>query len=390
MLTKSSNQSAMKQKIKQNILNRSLIGITAIVLVLVGVFGVAPIARASLQEQINELQAQNSVKQEKVEGLEDEATSIEDKINRLQDQINGLQAEISKNQSAISNLENDIRKAEKELDKQKELLGSNIREMYLEGDVSTLEMLASSKDLSEFVDKQQYRNSVQNKIADTLDKIRELKQKLDDQKVTLERRLKNQQLAQTEIREQRGEQDALLGLNENQRNKIDGDIKQNSKKIEELKRQQALENMRLFGGSGGVLGGGSYPWGYAKCIHTGQVDGPCYNYDWGIDGSIWNPNTGGYGYRNCTDYVSWKIRSQGRYVPSGLGNAKMWDNNMPSSSTPKAGDAAVSNGGYYGHVMYVEAVNGNGTITISDYNRAGTGKYSTSTISSSGLSFISF
>jgi surface antigen len=39
--------------------------------------------------------------------------------------------------------------------------------------------------------------------------------------------------------------------------------------------------------------------------------------------------------------------------------------------------------------MYVEAVNGN-QITISDYNRAGTGKYATSTISASGLSFLTF
>jgi hypothetical protein len=42
--------------------------------------------------------------------------------------------------------------------------------MYLEGKTSTLEMLASSKDLSDFVDKQQSRNAVQSKVKDTMAK----------------------------------------------------------------------------------------------------------------------------------------------------------------------------------------------------------------------------
>jgi surface antigen len=73
-----------------------------------------------------------------------------------------------------------------------------------------------------------------------------------------------------------------------------------------------------------------------------------------------------------------------------LGNANTWDDRYPSDNSPSAGDAAVSNVGEYGHVMYVESVNGNGTINISDYNRAGTGKYNTSTISAAGLSFLTF
>ena len=360
------------------------------VLLVMGTAGVAvPVVKASIQDEINQLSQENANKQSQNGALANEALSLQDKINGLQSKINALQTEINDNQTQIATLEGDIVKAEAELAKQRNLLGQNIRAMYVEGDVSTLEMLASSQDLSEFVDKQQYRTSVQSKIKDTLDKVNDLKHQLSAQRETLQRRLDDSKRNQNEIAKQKSEQDALLGLNENQRNALDSQIKGNSKKIEELKRQQAIENMRLFGGGGGVTGGGGYPWGYAACIHTGQVEGFCPNYDWAVGGSIWNPNTGGYGYRNCTDYVAWKIRSNGQYVPAGLGNAKDWDNNYPSSSTPHVGDAAVSNAGTYGHVMYVEAVNGN-QITISDYNRAGTGKYATSTISASGLSFLSF
>lgn len=382
---------ALKQKSSQNqsyLKKRFVILAVLISVVLAGVS--VPVVRASLQDQINQLAAENADKQNQNNVLANQATSLQGQIDALQSKINALQAEINDNQSQITALEGEIVKAEAELTKQKDLLGSNIRAMYVEGDVSTLEMLASSKDLSEFVDKQQYRTSVQSKIKDTLDTITALKHQLSGQRETLQRRLDDTKRNQNELAKQRSDQDELLGLNEGQRSALDSQIKGNSKKIAELQRQQALENMRLFGGGGGVTGGGGYPWGYAACIHTGQVEGACANYDWAVNGSIWNPNTGGYGYRNCTDYVAWKIRSEGRYVPAGLGNAKDWDNNYPSDGSPSPGDAAVSNSGTYGHVMYVEAVNGNGTITISDYNRAGTGKYATSTISAAGLSFLSF
>lgn len=355
-----------------------------------------PAVRANLQSQIDSLNAANNRKEAANDQLEDEAASLEDKINKLTQRINSLQAQINSNKEKIADVEARIVKAQKELEIQKDLLGKNIRAMYVEGEISTLEMLASSNDLSEFVDKEQYRTSVQEKIKETLDKVNALKEELHQQQQTLEARLKEQQRSQNEIAEQKAEQDELLGLNQGQRNALDSEIRKNSKRIEELKRQQVLENLRLFGGGGGgTIGGGGYPWGSARCIHTGQVGGSCPNYDWAVGGSIWNPNTGGYGYRNCTDWVSYRIRSSGRFVPGGLGNANTWDDRAPdfgygTGSTPKAGAAAVSNSGFYGHVMYVEAVNGNGTITISDYNRAGTGKYSTSTISASGLVFVYF
>lgn len=382
----------MKQKTSQKnpspVKKRFLVAAVLLSMVVAGVS--VPAVKASLQDQINQLSQENADKQAQNNALANEATSLQDKINGLQSKINALQTEINDNQTQITNLEGEITKAEAELTKQRDLLGQNIRAMYVEGDVSTLEMLASSQDLSEFVDKQQYRTSVQAKIKDTLQRVNDLKHQLNAQRETLQRRLDDDKRNQSELASQKGEQDQLLGLNQGQRDALDSQIRGNSKKIEELKRQQAAENVRLFGGGGGVTGGGGYPWGYATCLHTGQVEGPCPNYDWAVNGSVWNPNTGGYGYRNCTDYVSWKIRSQGRYVPAGLGNAKNWDDNYPSDDTPSAGDAAVSNNGTYGHVMYVESVNGNGTINISDYNRAGTGKYATSTISAAGLSFLSF
>src|SRR5690349_3581086 len=83
-----------------------------------------------------------------------QADSYQDAINKLQSQIDAIRAQIQANIVKRDDLQNQIKAAEIELEKQKDLLGENIKAMYVEGEISTLEMLASSKDLSEFLDKQ--------------------------------------------------------------------------------------------------------------------------------------------------------------------------------------------------------------------------------------------
>lgn len=369
------------------------------VLVFTAIVGViAPRVFANQYEaQIQSLQQQNNEKKQTADRLALEATSIEDKVSKLSSQIAGLENEIQTNQTKKQALENDIAVAEADLAKQKQVLGTNIKVMYLEDDISTIEMLASSKDLSDFVDRQAYRTAVKDKITATLESIKQLKTKLGEQQTQVTAIIKEKQALQDQVLAQKSEQGRLLGLNQAERASTDQQIKENFEKIKVLKQKQAEENMRLFGGGngGGSIGGGGYPWGNAACIHTGQVSGACPNYDWAIEGSVWNWQTGGYGYRNCTDWVAFKIKSQGKFVPGGLGNAKSWDDRASGfglrvTSTPTVGAAAISNSGTYGHVMYVEQVYGDGSILISDYNRAGTGLYNTSTLGTGTASQLSY
>lgn len=89
-----------------------------------------------------------------------------------------------------------------------------------------------------------------------------------------------------------------------------------------------------------------------------------------------NPNNGHrfpYGY--CTWYVASKV-----YVPWG-GHAKSWLTNSraygySTGKIPVAGSIVVTTENrWYGHVAYVEAVNGN-TITVSEMNYVGWGRKS--------------
>ncbi len=364
------------------------------VLILGAVAGQLPVSASHLNGQIDELNQANTNNSQSQAALEIEALGLKQQIERLQTEILGLQAQISETESKQAAVQTKISEAEAELEKQKELLGYNIRAMYIEGDISTLEMLASSKDLSQFLDKQQYRSSVQEKIRQSLDAIVKLKAELKDQKATLDKLLADQKEMQSRLDVQQAEQNHLLGLNESQQATYEQSIKQNNAQIAELKRQQAAENARLFGttpGTGANCGGG-YP---------GSSPGPWGN--WGCNYPLDNTidNWGMYN-RECVSYTAYKVAASGRYMPywGGIGNAKQWDDNaraakIPTNGNPQAGDVGISNSGTYGHAFYVEQVANDGSIYISDYNQQFDGRYreywiSAETVRARGFVFIHF
>ena len=94
-------------------------------------------------------------------------------------------------------------------------------------------------------------------------------------------------------------------------------------------------------------------------------------------------------YRNCTSYIAWRMNrdhgttSSPYYFmntmtgPNGTsgtwGNANTWDDTgnaigFDVNSTPAVGSVAVWNSGTYGHVAYVESVNSDNTVNVSEYN----------------------
>lgn len=160
-----------------------------------------------------------------------------------------------------------------------------------------------------------------------------------------------------------------------------------------------------------------YPEAAIQCVHapyaTSGTGYWCSGYSWGTqrDNDSYSSilSGRGYVYRNCTDYVAWKLQSLG--VPDSLtrslGNGGEWyaraggKPGLSRGTSPKAGAAAVkpsTDADIYGHVAYVEKVNrdSNGNITtieISEYNRGldGNGSRRIGTAASMGFThFVYF
>lgn len=355
--------------------------ITLITAVLLGgaTFVGGQVKADQFDSQIQQLESQNSGLQSQSDSLAAVASSYQQAIDALTSQINSLQGNIVNTQTQIDNLQKQIDQAKADLAQQKKVLGENIKTMYLEGDITTLEILASSKNLSDFVNKQEYRNSVANKVKDSVDKINALEAKLQEQQHQQQELLKDLQAQQAQLQTQETQQAQLLNYTEAQKATYDQQISSNNAQIVSLRAQQAAQNRALGGVPvAGDPGHGGYPAVWNNAGQDTLVD------NWGM----YN--------RECVSYTAWKVYQTYGYMPywGGSGNANQWPGDaaaagIPTGSTPKVHSVAIWNVGPYGHAMWVEAVNGN-TIYVSQYNYDLQGHYSEMSINGSGLTYIYF
>jgi surface antigen len=349
----------------------------------------APAASAAnVSQQITQLKRHNAAAEQQRQQLSRQAATLAGTIAGLQSEIAVLDGQINQTAQRVASLQAEIVTQQAELAHQRELLAMSIREMYTGQDMTTLEMLASSQTFSHFLDQNQYRQSVQEKIDATTNQIKALVTKLDQEKQSVEQLLADQQAMQDTLNTRRAENTRLLGLNQSQQQAFQDQMNANSAHVAELQRQQAAENRKGFvsrprpaktaSATTRSTASQSYPW--AKVPFPNSLPDP-----WGMY------------KRQCVSYTAWKVASSGRYMPywGGRGDAKKWDDNARAAGiavdgNPHAGDVAISNAGAYGHAMYVEAVNNDGTIDISQYNADWRGNYSQGRRSASGLSFIHF
>ena len=353
-----------------------------IVLLIAFVCAVYPAAQAladTYDDQIRALQQEAQGYQNEAGRLRAEADTLQSTINVLNAQSAALQAQISSNEIKAQQLNQQIKDTEQRIANQKDAMGRNLRSMYVESTITPLEMIASSKSIGDFIDKQEYRNKIRDSIQSSLEKIKELKADLEKQKIEVDHVLADQKEMHAQLAEQESAKNNLLAQTQGQEAAYQSLVGQKNNEISNLRAQQRAANSRFIPGGGGPACGGGYPGVYCNAPMDSIVD------MWGM----YN--------RECVSYAAFKVQQSGRYMPywGGRGNANQWDDNarasgIPVDSTPRVGDVAVWNVGYYGHVMYVEGVHGDGTISISQYNADWNGTYSTNRISASGLQFIHF
>lgn len=345
----------------------------------------------SYDSQIKALESQIDSYNSNAADLDKEAKTYEAAVAKFNNQIKTVQAQIDLAKAKHDKYVQQIKDSQEQIEQNKLVLGTTIASMYVESEVSTLEMVASSKNIGDFLDKQAQRQAIQDQLSKTVEKIEALKAELEKQKQGVEREILNQQSAQDLLDKKRAEQAELVRETRGKESKYRSMVRDKNSQIEQLRAEQAEairraaeEAARQAGGvwSGvptGIPGGGGYPGVWANAPLDAYVD------PWGLY------------TRECVSYTAWKVASTGRFVPhfGGMGNANQWPattarHGIPNGSTPKKGSVAIMMAGPYGHSMYVEAVHGDGTITVSDYNFAWDGMYRKYTRSASGLTYIYF
>jgi peptidoglycan DL-endopeptidase CwlO len=335
----------------------------------------------SLDDQINALKAQAAQQQAASAAAKTEVASYQARVAELQAQKAYVQTQINLNSAKSQKVNAQIAAATTRIAEQKAVLAENIKTMYLDAGITPLEMLASSNDLSEFFDTQQYREKVKTKIQTSMDEIQALKKTLEEEQAQLTKLLADQAAQRAQLAAAENEISSLLAAAQQSAAAADAQVKQKNSEITKLKAQQAAILAARFGTNvtGGAPCGGGYPGRWCNAAQDSLVD------NWGM----YN--------RECVSYTAFKVWSSGRFMPywGGHGNANQWVGNaraagIPVDGNPRSGDVAISLAGPYGHAMYVEGVTGDGRVHVSQYNYGNRGEYSEMVIPTSGLYFIHF
>ena len=291
---------------------------------------------------------------EKANSASAQADSLDGEIERLNQEIQMYESRILANRAKAEDLRVQIEENTKKLEIQKEALAGMLIDMYIEGNADELTILASSSSISDYAEKQTRRESVRDQISTSTQMVESLKEDLEAQKKEVDRVIADQEIQQKAIAETKRREEELVAIYKANAAAYAAE----SAEARKIKEAEIAAEIRKYNGTGAIGNGvNTYP-------KQNACPGDNLRYSF----------YGGY-VCQCVSYTGWKVWERYGYLPSGWGNANTWDDSARAvgfrvDNIPEAGSVAVSNSGYYGHVMWVEGVNPNGTINVSEYNNS--------------------
>jgi surface antigen/peptidoglycan hydrolase CwlO-like protein len=347
-------------------------------------------------DQINAIQAQINSYNAQAATLASQAQTYQSAVAALQTQEATIQSQIDLSQAKYNQLIAQIADTTQKIADNQKALGDTIADLYIDGQVTPLEMLASSKSISSYLDKQTQQAAIKDQLNTTIKQIKTLQAQLDTQKADVQVQLGNEQTSHAALAAAQAQQQTLLDQTQGQEAAYDQLVASNRAQQDKIRDEQQAAIAATFRNTGGatlIKGGqaasGGYPWNTANCPMDGIYS---------TGGSNGNGGDGfGYGCRQCASYAAWRVDKETGNYPVNWGNAVDFPASAAASgfsegSTPRAGSLAVMSaaqaGGPDGHVAWVEAVNGDGTIIVSQYNYnygAGWGMYSEMKLSSAAF-----
>lgn len=374
--------------VSKGLITKSFIVVIAVVMAVAVPLSMMPRAKADqYDDQIAALKQQMSRYQVEADRLNSEALSLQNAVAALTNEKNALQSQIDLNQVQYDKLQAQIVKTKEDIKNNQDALGDILADLYVDDSISPLEMLASSKNIGDYVDKQEYRSSVRDQLTSTIDKIKDLKKQLEQQKADLEKVLTQQKSARDALAAKEAEQQSLLNRTRNDEASYQGLIQNSQAQINQARATQAALRARTTQTGGyQIVDAGSlpdYPWNSSNCPMQGwQSTGGADNN--GGD-RIGSPK---YGCRQCASYAAWRVAKATGVYYWGWGNGGNFANaaigagykNYGSRPDPGTSDYVAVMWGNPGHVAYVEQVSGDGSkVLVSQYNYdygAGYGMYS--------------
>ncbi len=216
----------MLSRIRDIKINYKLLGIISII----AFFGVTATAgaqtaqRSNLQQKLNQIQQQINQYQQQISKTHQQEASLGNEISIYDDQISSLELQIQANETQkqdtdlqIGELQTQIDRRKAEIDENKKLLAQLIIQLSQLDENSYLNISLGTDNFSAFLDQVQYTRSLQTQVYSLVNRIKEIKSKLELQQQDLKAQLAKivelkDQLAetQTSLDSQKASKESLL------------------------------------------------------------------------------------------------------------------------------------------------------------------------------------
>ncbi len=358
------NKFMVKTKIKR-MMNWCLVGLMAMSVMLGAAVTPAAVSAISKACQ-NSPECLAAVEKEK-EANKNAATAAST-ANLYQAKVSEMSAEIARKESEIIQttmdikaLKGEIAKTETKLLEEQEALAELLINMHFESDAEPIKILAGATSISDLAEKAAREEVVKEQISASAAAVRRAKEKLEADKAEVEALLEQQEAAKVAMTEKRTEQQRLVEKFENDAEAYEAEAKaaQEAQRAAEKAEQEA--HPERYRGTA-YSGANTYPW---------QSDCPDKQdfYMTYQDGYA----LGGY-VCECVSYTGWKAYEfYGLYLS--WGNAYSWDDGARAAGyvvdhNPEPNTIGQVDGYPYGHVFWVESVNEDGSINVTEYNNA--------------------
>lgn len=380
--------------------NRAIFGVCAVLVAIAAPlqFTNGAVHADQYDAQINAIRQQVNQYQAQANELHKQATSLQAAVDALTAEVNAIQAQLNLSQAQYDKLTSDIAANKIKLQDNQKALGDTLADLYVDSNISPLEMLASSKNIGQYMDKNTYQSSVKDKLNSTIQSIQTLKTQLESDQKSVEKVLNDQKAQRATLGAKQAEQQQLL-------NETQGNEAAYQQKVAQGQAQMAAIAAEQRAALQRVTGGGMYNYGSVGSFQFRNYSGnsPCGGGGYPLCGAQ-DSYTDQWGLlnRECVSYTAWAAYTRfGKDVQNfaGYGNAYQWPSTAQRMGatvdhTPEVGAVAIlpPTPGFapIGHAMLVESIEGGGWVGVSQYNFGGTGEYSTMDIQASGVVFIHF
>ena len=231
--------------------------------------GIATVSAASVQDKINQASKDKQAALDKIKEAEKQKNDVIAQSDKLAREIDIIQTEIYAIDDIIADADAEIAVKEEEIariqgdiDIQDEKFKETLRAMDETSTISYIELIFSSKNLSELLINIETINEITEHDMSIIDEMTKLKEEVESAKAEIESKRKEQEEARTFATDKQKQLELKVKEKENLAKALEKDIEKYKQVYEEARRQEeALKgSLKYSSSSSQYLGSGQFCW----------------------------------------------------------------------------------------------------------------------------------